>query len=732
MATNDPASPSNPNTPKEPTVESTGAAASDQDARGDISLDTPTPGGLDTAYVGDGSAQSKTNQPRSGKAGSAGTLHSSYKNDANTADAQIFEWDGVINDVDSYDTPVAPITERREVSRRTTYGPGQTPGLRPGASPVNPGPSQVPLAPADLTAPDEVDTSSVWQPGSEDSVAGGKRVITKDLTEYPLVGQTLDTEAVRANPSVDITSREAAGAASEQDPNAETFKGDYRGDRKEPTGWQPQVTVQKKDLFGVPISTEIASYSGAAGTDRSTDFKIFTPPNVPTEGKKLKSAVSGTTNNQDNSANSGLGVNSATSKIRTSSFGAAKGTFYGANELYLPTSTATETAELGPATSGNLTLVAKTMPGPLVTEGRVSSVSADIRNTSDVMKVEDVSVTLDIVDSTGTRYSLISSKVNIPAARAVALTEVLPAGIPSGYLSVIATIKTSTGTTILSSRYDTVVVPASYGAGQFGKGERLPKSLKNSLGIDEATTPALQGRAYPKRITAHGKLMQATDTRITGALKANQLGKNGGFEPKITVTVDPFGTPTSTEATERLMISDVEVDSLTHEVIFDISGVTIGNTVQIVVEDANGVADPNFAWALYTSGLEAKSGLSGSCVTNNDFYGGSISTDITNGLVSLQNARTGTIVPANTNSNGDVVFYTDTSGLIVNRFDVENGDTIRVFAADASGAYSEPLMTVPVVDDTGSTLSTDTDTYSLRAMPDESAILKPRFPTYVR
>lgn len=732
MSNTDPAAPENPNDAEETTVESTGSAPNDQDQNSDIAVSLPTPGGIDTAYSGSGTAQSKTSEPVAGKSASSGTLHSSFKGEDNTADAQISEWDGVINDATSATTPVAAITERRELPKRTTFGPGQGPGIRPGASPINPGPGQVPLAPADLTAPSEADTSPVWQPSSEDVVSDGTRVITSDLSDYPAVGEIVDFDAVRANPSVDITAREPAGSASSQDPNAETFQDDYRGTRKESTGWQPQSTIQKKDLTGTPTSVEIASYSGAGTTDRSSDFQIFAPPNVPVEGQKLKSAIAGQTKNQSTSANAGLGATESTAKVRSAGFTASAGAFYGVDEMYVPVSSATESAELGPTTLGNITLVAKTMPGPLVTQGRVSSVSADIRNTSDVLRLEDVHVSLDVIDSSGTKYSVISSKTNIPPARAVALTEVLPAAIPPGYLSVIARIKDSNGVTIAASRYDTVVVPASFGSGTFGKGDRLPKSIKNSLGITEATTPTISGRAYPKRKVAHGKLLQATSTSITGALKATQLGKDAGFEPKITVTLDPSGGNTTTEHTSRLSISDIEVDPLTHEVVFDISGVTVGDTVKIVVEDANGVADPEFAWALYTSGLEAKSDLSGSCVTNEDFLGGSIATDVTNGLVHIENVRTGTIAPANTDSDGNVIFYTDTAGLVVNRFDAEDGDTIKVFTSDASGAYSNLSITVPVVTDTGSILSSDTDTYSLRSLPDESAILKPRFPTYVR
>ena len=183
---------------------------------------------------------------------------------------------------------------------------------------------------------------------------------------------------------------------------------------------------------------------------------------------------------------------------------------------------------------------------------------------------------------------------------------------------------------------------------------------------------------------------------------------------------------------ERVKIGEVEVDPLTHEVVFSFNDITVGHTVEIVVEDANGLSDPSFAWALFATGLTAKSDISGSCVTNGNYIGGSISTDVTNGLVVLENDRTGTRVPANTDADGSVIFYVDTAGDVINRFDAVDGDTIKVFASAATGAYTEHLISVPVVTDTGSVVSSGTDLAPLRTMPDEKPISEPRFPTYVR
>lgn len=734
MATNDPAQPKNPNSAKTPTQASTGAAPNNQDPSSDISNAIPAPGVLDTTNASGGSAINRPLTTNNKRAASAGTMHSSVKGDNNVSVSISEQWDGVVNDTPSSNTPVAPITERREISRRTTYGPGQNPGIRPGASPINPGPSQVALSPNDLKAPSEAMPQAVWQPGQEGLVSGSSRVITNDFTSYPSAGKTLENSATRANPSADITTRESAGAHT-QDPNAETFQDDHRGERTETTGWQPQAVVQKTDVSGRPVNAEVLAVSGTAETSRNTDFKIFAPPSVPADGKKLRSTAIGQSKNQTNSESARLDGSASAQPGIEKSFGSLKGAFYGVNAAYLPTETATESAPLGPATNGNLTLVAKTMPNSIITEGKVLSVAADIRNLSDNVSYPNVTVTVDVIDSNGKRYSVVNTTTNIPTGRAVAVSAPVPADLPLGSLSVVAKITGELNYEILSSRFDTVVAPQSLGVGKFGKGERLPKSVKGAMGLENASTPLLKGRSYPKRTTSQGKVLVATSGNIAGVIKTTQAAKNAGFEPIVYVRINNAVTPVKFD--ERVKIGEVEVDPLTHEVVFSFNDVTVGHTVEIVVEDANGLSDPSFAWALFATGLTAKSDLSGSCVTNGNYIGGSISTDVTNGLVILENDRTGTRVPVNTDSDGAVIFSTNLpspsgDGLVSNRFDAVDGDTINVFASESAGAYSKHLFSVPVVTDTGSVVSSETDLKPLRIMPDEKPISEPRFPTYVR
>lgn len=729
MATNDPAEPNNPNAGKTPSVADSGTAKNDTDPNGNIKVNTPTPGSHNTSYAGSGNKQDDVVLVDSSRAASSGIMHSSFRNFTNPSGSTTEEYALEVHDVPSSNTPVAPITERREISRRTTYGPGQNPGVRPGASPINPGPSQVALSPNDLKTPSDVVSQTVWQPGQEGVVSDGSRVITNNLTSYPSAGETLTDSATRANPSADLTAREASGAHT-QDPNAETFQGDYRGERKEHTAWQPQASTQKTDVSGRPVNKEVLVNEGAAGTARTADFKMFDTPAIPRDGKKLRSAIQGASANQPFSANEFQSFKGRESG--TDAFSAEAGSFYGVAESYVPLDLGSETAVLGPASINGLTLVAKTMPAALITDGKVTSVSADFRNTTESTHWNNITVKIDVYDSAGKKHSLVNTVTNIPAGTAVAISEPLPPSIPLGPLSVVARATNTIRAEVISSRFDTIVVPASFGSQKFGKGERLPKSVRNALGLKNVGTPSVKGRAYP--ITP-GRLLEATATRITGALKISQKAADDGFEPKISVSVNGA---TATEHTDKVKVGSIDVDPLTHQVAFDISGVTIGHTVEIVVEDKNGALKPSFAWALFTEGLQAKSGLSGFVVGDGTYIGGTISTDITDGAVVIENTRTGTRSVLNTDSDGAAIFEPKTKGLSspstesVQRFDAQPLDTIKVFSPNGGGAYTENFLTITAATATAGQLSTDASTASIRQPDNESPILEPRFPQFVR
>lgn len=725
----DPTAPKNPNPEESPTVADSGIPATNQDPTSDINVTGDVPGGINTSYSGGASAKNREAFTPTNVGATSGIMHSSVKGGIRRTSAQSSEWDGIIADQLSSISPVAPIAERREISRRTTFGPGQGVGMRPGGSPINPGVSQVPLSPNDLKSPDNVVAGSVWQPGTEDVVAGSKRVISNDLTSYPVVGDIIDLAINRANPSVDISAREAAGSSAGQDPNAETIQNDHRGIRKESTSWQPHYSQQKTDMTGAPTGLEARTLDGRASSDRAAPFRIFQPPAVPTHGKELRSVSMGEANNQATSASGGLEGSGESKKANEFSFVSRKGSFYGVDALYVPTAPGTESAVLGPAISAGLVLVAKTMPRSVITEGAVSSIVADIRNTSDVTSYHNVTVMLDVIDSLGNAHAIIRRQTNIPPGRAIAVSSVVPASVPAGALAIIATLKSSDGVELLSSRFDTIIAPKSFGAGKIAKGERLTNAVKNALGIVSAPTPLVAGRAYPK---VSSRDLVATNERISGVIKISQKAKDEGFTPKVTVSVDPQGTPSTTVHSDRVKIGAVEVDPLTHEVIFDVINVTIGDAIRVTIEDVNGASKPSYAWAMYSQGLVVRSDLTGSCVSNGTFISGSIDTGICNSTIVAETLRTGTRMPMNTDENGNVKFYQDGVGSIV-RSDAINGDTLRIYYAGPTGAYFDTLFDVSVSTDTGGACSTNTSGADpIRALSNQKPIPNPRFPTYVR
>lgn len=626
-----------------------------------------------------------------------------------------------MSDLPSTKKPIAGIGEPREIYftqlynksslKENSFGPGQS------------------FAPRVKNSDAVQDL--IYAPNRSKIVGKRTNIKTTLLTDKS-VGNKVNINSATPNPDIDINTKELHGSdSSVTNFNVYVTKDPKAGSRLEKMPPYHYRQENKTDSNGRPLKSSQTRKDGAANTAPKSGFNLFSTripkdKNIPFISRKSTrqlASTSGTEGYLIPLANENFTIVDDSNVI----YNGGQGLFYGVGPF--ETIESDEFLEglynLNPFIDGIQTFVS--VNESLIVESNVvTPASIGIQNISFHQTMHNTLVVIGILDSEAVFRYLGYNYINILPRSYQFMTAVIPPGLPPGAAKVVGMVFNFNNELVLSETEDVIIAPDGFTVeGYTPQSPYLPSTLLDLAGNPEVLHG---GRVFDK---IGKRRYKATASTVDIVSKSPQIAINRGLDTKITtVYSDNTDTLSTSSSTSRYTIDGVEVFPGSHDAYLQIN-TNSGNTVDIKVSDAQERTHSTYAYNIFASNLELPDLVFSGIANESGYLGGHIQTNVINGKVFLQNARTTLACIRHTTESGYLILNTlsgyNQAGNVVTQvdltetpylgFDTLPGDNIKLYADGIGGNFNELLLSATLLPD--GSLELPTSEYTL---PDDAFI----------